>query len=203
MERLKKHLWFVCIQELVSSILICFNIAAYLPGDVIFFASIGNDFLLRRYDGCYVDGRPYGLSGRVFRSCSLRDNLDTLELSEATWLNYKRMDNSNWKPEDDQVNEFDAYKNPLSVGHVINHSNTPNVMYFEVDIPISTNNLPAHLDASLVLPTHLRQYLPNVYYNMDAMGSLPVMKTVVLVTLRNIENEELFTHYCFVGREQK
>jgi len=72
--------------------------------------------------------------------------------------------------------------NPFALGHLINHNSPANVMYFEHDFPRD-------------FPEHLWHWIPNIYYG----GSAGVLKGIVLITLRDVYGEELFTNYQFIG----
>jgi hypothetical protein len=56
------------------------------------------------------------------------------------------------------------------------------VCYQEVDLPIE-------------FPHQLRQYIPNMYWNQHVNVMKTSMRVVALVSLREIENEELFSTY--------
>jgi len=62
-------------------------------------------------------------------------------------------------------------------------------MYFELDLPND-------------FPLHYRRLIPNVTFaQQDYIPGTPFIRGVCLVTLREIKNEELFSDYCFIGRQ--
>ncbi|XP_062067984.1 SET domain-containing protein 9 isoform X2 [Lepus europaeus] len=74
----------------------------YQKHEPIFFQSIGNPFIFRCLDGVLIDGNDKGISKVVYRSCSGRDRLGPLKMSDSTWL----------------TAETD---NPLAVGQYVNN----------------------------------------------------------------------------------
>ncbi|KAI9137820.1 hypothetical protein BKA69DRAFT_1087878 [Paraphysoderma sedebokerense] len=82
----------------------------------------------------------------------------------------------------------ECLQNPISIGQFINNetpSNPANVMYQELDIPLS------------MLRRNLWQYLPYLHSNGSPMKYEDViLKTIVLVSCRKIvEGEELRSTY--------
>lgn len=64
-------------------------------------------------------------------------------------------------------------------------------MYFEVEFPFE-------------YPLEYRKYLPNVHFvHKDIEPGVACLKAVSAIALRRISNEELFSDYCFIGREPK
>ncbi|KAM4555997.1 SET domain-containing protein 9 [Fundulus diaphanus] len=136
----------------------------YQPYEPILLQSIRNPFVFRCIDGVLVDGNDKGISRMVFRSCSGRDRMGPYLTSDTSWLT-------------------DSPQNPLAVGQYVNNCSNErpaNVCYQEYDVPDS-------------FPIELRQYLPNVNYNLCTQRPL---RCVVLVSLRDIRaGEELFSNY--------
>ncbi|KAG0288059.1 SET domain-containing protein 9, partial [Linnemannia gamsii] len=59
----------------------------YRPGEAIFFNSLQNRYILKCEDGIFVDGKPTGLSGSIFRSVNGRDNYPgCIPTADTTWL---------------------------------------------------------------------------------------------------------------------
>lgn len=59
----------------------------YRPGEAIFFNSLQNRYILKCEDGIFVDGKPTGLSGSIFRSANGRDNYPgCIPTADTTWL---------------------------------------------------------------------------------------------------------------------
>lgn len=144
--------------------------AVYQPGDPLLLPSLRNDYLIRRSDGSSVDGRPRGLSRYFYRSIYEKFG-PFAGLCDATWLDIK----------EGGTNEH----NPFGWGHLINHSDVPNVMYFEYQFPPDT-------------PAHYLSFIPNVFYSSKDPAC--AVKTVVLMAMRRIRDEELFSNYNFIGR---
>ncbi|KAI8146269.1 hypothetical protein BJV82DRAFT_655128, partial [Fennellomyces sp. T-0311] len=131
----------------------------YLPSEPVLFASIANSYVLKCYDGLFVDGKNRGLSGRVYRSLYHRENWPgAIQTSDVTWLT-------------------DEPRNPLAVGQFVNNGTSkfhPNVRYHEVDLPPS-------------FPTELRQYIPNIYWSgLDTLTHRT--RVVALVATKDIKD---------------
>ncbi|KAM8961258.1 SET domain-containing protein 9 [Pelodytes ibericus] len=123
----------------------------YQVTEPIFFQSIGNPFIFRCLDGILIDGNDKGISKSVYRSCSRRDQLGPLKISDATWLTLVPL-------------------NPLAVGQYVNNcsnEHASNVCYQEFDVPES-------------FPVELRQYLPNINYSHDSYGPLRCVVLIAL-----------------------
>ncbi|PRP78622.1 hypothetical protein PROFUN_13475 [Planoprotostelium fungivorum] len=148
----------------------------FLPGDPSLLPSIRNNYLLRRSDGALIDGKPFGLSRLIFSSCASRNYVDgNIELQDETWLK-----------------EEGNTRNPLSIGHMINHrpdDGEPNVMYTEFEFES--------------VPLEYRRYIPHVYYSSHETEEhqLPI-KSIAMVAVRDVEDEELFSDYCFIATSQ-
>nr|XP_023667385.1 SET domain-containing protein 9 [Paramormyrops kingsleyae] len=130
---------------------------AMYPGTIyqryepIFFQSVCNPFIFRCIDGVLIDGNDKGISKAVYRSCSGRDRLGPIKLSDTTWLTAKPY-------------------NPLAVGQYVNNCSNDkaaNVCYQEFDV-------------STGFPIELCQYLPNVNYRMDMPRPLRCVVLVAL-----------------------
>jgi len=143
----------------------------YLPGDNIFLQSISNPYLMRLRDGGYLDGKYYGLSRYLFKSTCSREDYLPYKFCDTSWL--------------DTDSGSDSCRNPFIIGQLINHDNIPNVMYYEVTIPLS-------------FPKHLKSFIPNIYHQSD--HSLPI-RSIFMIALRDISNEELFANYQFIGNK--
>ncbi|XP_062334020.1 SET domain-containing protein 9 isoform X1 [Osmerus eperlanus] len=123
----------------------------YQAYDPILFQSIRNPFVFRCIDCVLIDGNDKGISKMVYRSCSGRDRLGPLTLSDTTWLTANPV-------------------NPLAVGQYVNNCTNEwaaNVCYQEYDVPDG-------------FPLELRQYLPNVNYTHDAQRPLRCVVLVSL-----------------------
>ncbi|XP_042309372.1 SET domain-containing protein 9 isoform X5 [Sceloporus undulatus] len=87
------------------------TVVSMYPGTVyekyepIFFQSIGNSFIFRCIDGVLIDGNDKGISKAIYRSCSKRDQLGPLKMSDAFWLT-------------------NSVQNPLAVGQYVNNCST-------------------------------------------------------------------------------
>ncbi|KAJ8664162.1 hypothetical protein O0I10_000441 [Lichtheimia ornata] len=140
----------------------------YQPFEPLLFVSIANSYILKCFDGIFVDGKKTGLSGSVYRSLYHKENWPgAIQTSDATWM------------EDNELN------NPLAIGQIVNNGSKhhlPNVQYHEVDLPPS-------------FPIELRQYIPNIYWSgHDPLTQNT--RVVALVSTRKIkDNDELFSTY--------
>ncbi|ORZ21362.1 hypothetical protein BCR42DRAFT_407385 [Absidia repens] len=138
----------------------------YLPSEPLLFASLANQYILKCYDGVYIDGKLTGLSGYIHRSLYHRENWPgATQISDMTWMT-------------------DVPRNPLAIGQIVNNGtkNYPaNVYYQEIDLPMD-------------FPRYLRQWIPNIYWcNMDPFTNST--RVVALVALRDIDNEEVLSTY--------
>ncbi|KAI7879555.1 uncharacterized protein EV154DRAFT_524483 [Mucor mucedo] len=151
--------------------IICFYPGTiYMPAEPILFVSLGNQYILKCVDGLYVDGKPTGLSGKVYRSLYKRENWPgAIQISDWTWLN------------------TDNLANPLAVGQFVNNATVDykaNVCYQEIDLPID-------------FPHALRRLIPNMYWDtfQNPLTTSP-MRVVALVAMDDIEDgDELFATY--------
>lgn len=159
-----------------------------------------NPYLVTRHDGTVIDAQPWGCGG------------DEKEL----WNGRKMVDH---KPDMEGVEEGSKLdisedllerRNPLALAHFANHpakGMLPNVMICPYDFPLTEKNM--------------RAYIPNVLFgneevNMQRFGSfwfksrvsrnseshVPTLKSVVLVTTRALEDEELFLNYRLSNSKQ-
>lgn len=143
----------------------------YMPSEPILFVSISNQYILKCVDGIYVDGKPRGLSKRVYKSLFRRENWPgAIQISDWTWMN-----------EDDT-----KLSNPLAIGQYANNSTSThkaNVCYQEIDLPTT-------------FPHKLRRLVPNMYWDAYHNPLSGDMRVVALVALRDIrDGEELFSTY--------
>nr|XP_044994862.1 SET domain-containing protein 9 [Jaculus jaculus] len=151
------------------------TVVSMYPGTVyqkyepVFFQSIGNPFIFRCLDGTLIDGNDKGLSKVIYRSCSGRDRLGPLRMSDSTWLT----------PE---------MHNPLAVGQYVNNCSNDraaNVCYQEFDVPA-------------IFPVELKQYLPNIAYSCDKQSPLRCVVLVALRDIKQGE-ELFSNYYTIVS----
>lgn len=149
------------------------TVAAIYPGLVynswepILLQSINNQFVFRCIDNIHVDGNDRGMSRYLYRSCAQRDRLGPYWLCDTSWLT-------------------ECPVNPLAIGQYVNNHTKQypaNVAYQEVDITEE-------------FPFRLRCYLPNTRYGSSLDGNASKTRSVILVSLRDInEGEELLSSY--------
>ncbi|KAM5264150.1 SET domain-containing protein 9 [Ctenodactylus gundi] len=141
----------------------------YQKHEPIFFQSIGNPFIFRCLDGVLIDGNDKGISKVVYRSCSGRDQLGPLKMSDNTWLTLET-------------------HNPLAIGQYVNNCSNDraaNVCYQEFDVPA-------------VFPVELKQYLPNIAYSYDKQSPLRCVVLVALRDIKQGE-EFFSNYYTIVS----
>uniref|UniRef100_A0A7N1A2Y0 SET domain-containing protein n=2 Tax=Kalanchoe fedtschenkoi TaxID=63787 RepID=A0A7N1A2Y0_KALFE len=164
-----------------------------------------NPYLITRYDGTVIDAQPWGSGGET------REFWDGLAKAEAA---YHPMGTSDrlWtmlsKPLEQTRfhvgGEVLDRRNPLAFAHFANHPANgvaPNVMLCPYDFPLTDNNM--------------RVYIPNILYGkagevqMRRFGSfyfkwsdsqgraseIPVLRTIVLVSTRELCDEEIYLNY--------
>ena len=78
----------------------------YLPGEPLFFASIRNAYVLRCFDGLFVDGKNRGMSASFYDSISRMHSHGGLldPIADTSWLQ-----------------KMNGFKNPFAVGQMINN----------------------------------------------------------------------------------
>ncbi|XP_004703666.1 SET domain-containing protein 9 [Echinops telfairi] len=141
----------------------------YQKYEPVFFQSIGNPFIFRCLDGVLIDGNDKGISKVVYRSCTGRDRLGPLEMSDSTWLTSE-------------------LHNPLALGQYVNNCSNEkaaNVCYQEFDVPA-------------VFPVELKQYLPNIAYSYDKQSPLRCVILVALRDIKQGE-ELFSNYYTIVS----
>lgn len=90
----------------------------YRPGDAVLFQSINNAYLLRCFDGLYVDGKSTGLSRLLYISTYNKINAgETLKFGDVNWLTENTIQ--------------------YNVGQIVNNHKNNNVEYVDLDIPPS------------------------------------------------------------------
>ncbi|XP_033020669.1 SET domain-containing protein 9 [Lacerta agilis] len=132
-------------------------VVSMYPGTVyekyepIFFQSIGNPFIFRCIDGVLIDGNDKGISKVIYRSCSKRDQIGPLKMSDVFWLTT-------------------GLQNPLAVGQYVNNCSpgkAANVCYQEFDVPEN-------------FPIEFKQYLPNINYCHEIQRPLRCVVLIAL-----------------------
>lgn len=159
------------------------SIVAIYPGtvyersDPIFIQSFRNKFILKRKDLSLIDGNDRGISRYMYKSTVYKYGLTQNDeyFADLTWLDFYK-------------NDLSKIKNPLGIGHYINSTkngideNEANVMYFEFDF--------------INWPSHLMKFIPNVHYQSYHEENVPITKSILLISLKDIENgSELYASY--------
>lgn len=177
----------------------------YIPGYPRVDAS--NSFLITRYDGIVINAQPWGAGGETrelwdgFYQVPYTSTAEDLKHgSDRFW----RMLSKPIESSQGRSGEVLERRNPLAFGHFANHptkGTEPNVMVCPYDFPVSERDT--------------RAYIPNLVFGgeesakMKRFGSFwfksggsgddeevgPVVKTLVLVATRALNNEELFLNY--------
>ncbi|XAR72273.1 hypothetical protein NMG60_11018855 [Bertholletia excelsa] len=167
-----------------------------------------NPYLITRYDGTVINAQPWGEGGEtremwdVSRVINYEPNVQDMDKgSDRLWkmlskpLEATRMQSSS---------EVLERRNPLALAHFANHpakGMVPNVMVCPYDFPLTEKDM--------------RTYIPNIQFGsgedmkMKRYGSfwfkswksgnggsdVPVLKTLVLVATRALEDEEVLLNY--------
>ncbi|KAK3810425.1 MAG: hypothetical protein JOS17DRAFT_507361 [Linnemannia elongata] len=159
----------------------------YRPGEAIFFNSLQNRYILKCEDGIFVDGKPTGLSGSIFRSVNGRDNFPgCVPTADTTWVvNWTKLWSSTFPPESptpspslsppsldktttttsnnngEEIKGIDTstiLKNPLAVGQIVNNGTAQH----------PPNVRYQELDIqSRDFPLEIQEFLPNIWYSGD------------------------------------
>lgn len=159
----------------------------YEQEDPALWCSYKNDYFLRRCDGSSVDGKYYGLSGWLYKSIAKKNAIfgenGKIDVCDTNWIEIAQLGRRN-----SNLLALPTLINPLNSGQLINCASDgkrANVMYYEYDFTFD-------------FPLHLRKYIPNISYNSNQMEDL-LVKSILMISLRDIENEELLSDYSFIG----
>ncbi|XP_008796483.2 uncharacterized protein LOC103711937 [Phoenix dactylifera] len=175
-----------------------------------------NSYLITRYDGIVINAQPWGIGGETrqvwdgFYQPGFRPNpsKDIEERSDRFWRMLSKPLESNYKGNYEVVER----RNPLAFGHFANHppeGTIPNVMLCPYDFPITEKEM--------------RPYIPNLVFGSeenvtmkrfgtfwfrsrgsgDCKGDIAVLKTIVLVTTRDLSDEELFLNYRLSNQKRR
>lgn len=160
----------------------------YFPGDPLLIPSLFNNYLLMRPDQIAIDGNVKGIGPFLYLSCASRETLhSSYDPSPEDLKNYKynQVVDISWL----KAKNESEMNNPLAQGNYANHSDAPNICYMAFDFPST-------------FPPPLQSYIPNVFlrHRTYRVKDEPYMNSAVLVTLREVSNEEIFGHYCFIGK---
>ncbi|XP_028787795.1 uncharacterized protein LOC114743743 isoform X1 [Neltuma alba] len=166
-----------------------------------------NSYLISRYDGAVINAQPWGSGGdkrETWSGTKIREiQCDKKGVEKGSDRFWKLLS----KPLEGTVggNTGDVLerRNPLAFAHFANHpakGMLPNVMICPYDFPLTENNM--------------RAYIPNILFgnaevNMRRFGSfwfksgmsrssdsnVPILKTLVLVATRALQDEELLLNY--------
>ncbi|KAI0528726.1 hypothetical protein KFK09_001268 [Dendrobium nobile] len=168
-----------------------------------------NSYLITRYDDIIINAQPWGIGGesREIWDGFFQPNFkpssssNIIQNSDRLWKALsKPLESSNGR----NPSEVLERRNPLAFGHFANHpakGSGPNVMVCPYDFP--------------VMEKDMRVYIPNIVFGdqesvtMKRFGSFwfrskgagdqvldaPVMKTLVLVAMRPLCEEEAYLNY--------
>lgn len=144
----------------------------YSPGDTgVFLTSFRNNYILRRNDGYTVDGKPFGLSGMIYRDIVGRDALN----ANVSWI-------------EDHGKSF-------GLGHRVNTTKEEeftNLVYVEIKIPrdlLEKNHR-----------TMYPKLVNAVYSNENLTTSPYFTRSIALVTLQPVLiGDEFFVSYDFIA----
>ncbi|CAJ1932797.1 unnamed protein product [Sphenostylis stenocarpa] len=167
-----------------------------------------NPYSIARYDGTVIDAQPWGCGGDGPELFDVRKMLENKLENEGAEKSSDRVR----KPlEGSQVDDYLVeHRNPLALAHLANHPAKgmfSNVMICPYDFPLTENNM--------------RVYIPNILFgnaevNIKRFGSswfksvvsrnsesnVPILKTVVLVATRALQDEELLLNYRLSNSKQ-
>ncbi len=97
-------------------------------------------------------------------------------------------------PDDDKDrndNNSTSNKKDNNNSNISKHPLQPNILYTEFHFPLE-------------FPSHLRGFIPHVYFSgSNSNSSSTIIRSVALVTLRDVANEELFADYCYIAPQKK
>lgn len=173
-----------------------------------------NPYLITRYDGTVINAQPWGLGGECREVWTGNNVPEYGKVGEPLQGNLNGSDRM-WKllskpleaPRQGKINDVLERRNPLGLAHFANHpakNSEPNVMICPFDFPMNE--------------TGMRPYIPNIQFggggmeeqvkmkrfgnfwfklgNRSSEGlNVPMMKTLVLVSTRELCDEELLLNY--------
>ncbi|WVZ22175.1 hypothetical protein V8G54_000719 [Vigna mungo] len=166
-----------------------------------------NPYLITRYDGNVINGQPWGCGGdnrelwHGWKSGEIKPDVKGAEPERGSERFWKLLSKplEGYKGDNTEVIER---RNPLALAHFANHPPKgvqPNVMICPYDFPLTESSM--------------RVYIPNLLFgnaevNMRRFGSfwfkggskisgshVPLLKTLVLVATRPLQDEELLLNY--------
>ncbi|XP_068461994.1 uncharacterized protein [Phaseolus vulgaris] len=168
-----------------------------------------NPYLITRYDGNVINAQPWGCGGENrepwngWKTGEIKPDVKGAEPERGSERFWKLLSKplEGYKGDNNEVIER---RNPLALAHFANHPPKgvqPNVMICPYDFPLTERNM--------------RVYVPNLLFgnaevNMRRFGSfwfksgggskisgshVPILKTLVLVATRPLQDEELLLNY--------
>lgn len=168
-----------------------------------------NSYLITRYDGTVINAQPWG-NGKDARE--FWDGISTPQAANFPEQIVQTGSDRVWKmlskplesPRSGIRGEILERRNPLAFAHFANHppkSVVPNVMVCSYDFPLDEKDM--------------RTYIPNISFgneegvkmrrfgsfwfksrgSVHGMSDSPVLKSLVLVATRAINNEEILLNY--------
>ncbi|KAF9146347.1 SET domain-containing protein 9 [Mortierella sp. GBA39] len=135
----------------------------YHPGEAIFFNSLQNRYILKCEDGIFVDGKPTGLSGSIFRSANGRDNFPgCVPTADTTWMvNWSKLWSSTLFP---SASSPSPSRSPVSSDKTTTTSNNNNNNREELQGIDTSTLLKNPLAVGQIVNNGTAQYPPNVRY---------------------------------------
>ncbi|XP_027914604.1 uncharacterized protein LOC114174061 [Vigna unguiculata] len=174
-----------------------------------------NPYLITRYDGNVINAQPWGCGGdnrelwNGWKTGEIKPDVKKGEPERGSERFWKLLSKplEGYKGDNTEVIER---RNPLALAHFANHPPKgvqPNVMICPYDFPLTESNM--------------RVYVPNLLFgnaevNMRRFGSfwfkggskisgshVPILKTLVLVATRPLQDEELLLNYRLSNRKRR
>jgi len=180
---------FLCGKVEAHKVVSIYPGVVYHAGDPVFFPSLRNSYIIRRGDGVSIDGKYFSLSKYMYSSLAARQGTG---LCDTTWL---EVSSDLWEHKmicPIALGQLINHYHPLNNTSVDNSNYAPNVMYCEFEFPAS-------------FPEHLRHLLPHVNYEGALVQEETkanrgyLTKSIAMISLREICDEELFSDYRWVG----
>ena len=141
----------------------------YHPGEAIFFNSLQNRYILKCEDGIFIDGKPTGLSGSIFRSANGRDNFPgCVPTADTTWMvNWTKLWSSTFpsiSPSRSRSRSPASSDKTTAISNNNNHNNNNNNNGEEVKEIDTSTLLKNPLAVGQIVNNGTAQYPPNVRY---------------------------------------
>uniref|UniRef100_A0A2N9ET24 SET domain-containing protein n=1 Tax=Fagus sylvatica TaxID=28930 RepID=A0A2N9ET24_FAGSY len=167
-----------------------------------------NTYLITRYDGTVINAQPWGLGGEtreVWNGLSMAEfKPDMQGVEKGSDRFWKLLNSPMVGTQAGLSSDILERRNPLAFAHYANHpanSTGPNVMVCPYDFPLAEKDMRAYIPNILfgnAEEVKMKRF-GSFWFKLGSSGnggsSVPVLKTLVLVATRALNNEEVLLNY--------